>query len=438
MLAAIAAVASLAYWDDERESAAALEDFAQEQATLARGVASNIESRLANVRHDGPVTDEDARNLASGATRIERPGTLLLLIRPPQSRSFHTTDGRAIDAPELAAAIDAGATSFRLRPPQAATLGLPQRTALAGLARVDAGALGVWGIATVATAERERDRERRARWRLVLAVAFAGGLVFAFGGAALRMQRKELVLERELALAEQARIGEDRLERASKAATLGTLAMGIAHEVSTPLGVISGRAEQLVAKVAGDERASRSVQTILEQSERIGQVIRAFLGLARGDSPPVHATHPRAIVEGAMALCEHRFEKAGINVTAEIPNDLPTVHGDQHLLEHALVNLLLNACDACQPGGHIQIGSQVVDGTIHITVDDDGAGIPAADAARALEPFFTTKAENGSGLGLAIANEIVKSHHGSLSLAPRVPRGTRASIELPLPNRETK
>jgi signal transduction histidine kinase len=306
------------------------------------------------------------------------------------------------------------------------------------LARVDAGALGVWGIATVATAERERDREQRARWRLVLAVAFAGGLVFAFGGAALSTQRKELGLERELALAEQARLGDERLERASKAATLGTLAMGIAHEVSTPLNVISGRAEQLVPKVADDERATKSVQTILEQSERIGQVIRAFLGLARGDSPPVQATNPRAIIEGAMALCEHRFEKAGVSVTAEIPDDLPSIHGDQHLLEHALVNLLLNACDASHTGGRIEIWARLADGTIDITVDDNGAGIPVADAARALEPFFSTKAEDGSGLGLAIANEIVKSHHGSLFLAPRVPRGTRASIELPLPNRETK
>lgn len=182
--------------------------------------------------------------------------------------------------------------------------------------------------------------------------------------------------------------------------------MGIAHEVSTPLNVISGRAEQLSPKVANDERASRSVQTILEQSERIGQVIRAFLGLARGDSPPVRATRPRAIVDGALALCEHRFDKAGVSVAKEIPDDLPMIHGDQHLLEHALVNLLLN-------------------------------GIPATDAARALEPFFTTKAENGSGL-VAIANEIVKSHHGTLFLAPRVPRGTRASIELPLPDREKK
>jgi two-component system, NtrC family, sensor kinase len=404
MFLAIALVAALAYWDEERESAVALQDFAEEQATLARGVASNLKP-------------SEAAHLQS----IERPGSLRLLLRAPGAASFRTTDGRELDAPEIAAALDAGQTSLRLSRPQAAHLGMPPRTALAGLARA-----GDWGVATVATAERERDREQRARWRLVLAVSFAGGLVVAFGGAALGMQRKELGLERELALT--------KLERASKAATLGTLAMGIAHEISTPLGIITGRAEQLVPKVAADERASRSVQTILEQSERIGQVIRAFLGLARGDSPPVRETETRAILSGAMTLCEHRFTQAGVALSADLGNGLPAVHGDQHLLEHAVVNLLLNACDACARGGQVTIRAAAEAKSLVITVDDDGAGISPADAASALEPFFTTKAAgSGTGLGLAIANEIVKSHRGTLRLAPREPRGTRATLSLPLP-----
>jgi signal transduction histidine kinase len=491
MVAAIALTAAVAYWDGERESASALEDFAQEQATLARGVASNLENRLAGARRDALVADEDARlgrplhktitqrylavrprgdadsplpvpaapdhdylltvpvgpgrvvdlllpmrDLVASAERIERRGSLVLLIRPPGAAGLFSSEGRLLDAPAVAKAFAGAQNALRLAPTEAARLGIPQRTAVAGLARVDAGPLGGWGVATVATAERQRDRERRARWRLILAVAFAGGLVFAFGGAALRIQRSELLLERELALADLARQRDERLERASKAATMGTLAMGIAHEVSTPLGVISGRAEQLLPRLSGDERSRRAVATILEQSERIGQVIRAFLSLARGDSPPIRETAPQAIISGAMALVEHRFAAVGVSLAKALPADLPALHGDQHLLEHALVNLLLNACDACSRGGLVEVSARVEPGALHITVEDDGAGISALDAARATEPFFTTKSEGGTGLGLAIANEIVKSHRGSLVIAPRATRGTSASIRLPLPTQE--
>ncbi len=168
---------------------------------------------------------------------------------------------------------------------EAAPFGLPARTALAGLSRVDAGAAGTWDVVAVASAERERDRELWARRRLVLSVFTAAGLVLAFGGVAMRNQRKELVLERELAVASLQQQRDERLERANKAAAMGTLAMGVAHEISTPLGVIAARAEQMMPRVAGDERLSASVAAILSQTERINQVIRGLLGLARGDAP---------------------------------------------------------------------------------------------------------------------------------------------------------
>jgi len=129
--------------------------------------------------------------------------------------------------------------------------------------------------------------------------------------------------------------------------------------------------------------------------------------------------------------------QGGVVLESEIPDGLPEVHGDQHLLEHALVNLLLNACDACERGGRVDIRAGIFAGQLRIEVDDDGVGISPTDAARATEPFFTTKAGNGTGLGLAIANEIVKSHRGTLVITPRTPHGTRASIQLPLPTEQT-
>jgi signal transduction histidine kinase len=209
--------------------------------------------------------------------------------------------------------------------------------------------------------------------------------------------------------------------------------MGIAHEVSTPLGVIAGRAEQLMPKVEGDERAARSVRAILDQSDRIRRVIRAFLDLVRGGAPALREETPASVLEGAVGLVEHRFAAAGVTLDKPTTPELPALRGDVPMLQQALVNLLLNACDACARGGRV-VASVARDGDrVTFSVTDDGRGITTEEAARATEPFFTTKAPGaGSGLGLAIANEIVKLHRGKLTLAPAVPRGTLATITIPL------
>jgi two-component system NtrC family sensor kinase len=484
MFLAVALVATAAYWDEERESRAALEDFAQEQSILASAAAAGLSNRLTSAVRDAAiiaqqtspagapsslieaysdvrVRSRDQRstrasrpssefvltvplkdsvvdlavttaNLMGGLSTLERPSSVRLLVLPPGEETFHTTDARLLQSDVLRSALDEGRPSVRLTRDQSSLLGLPRRTALAGLARLDAGALGAWGVAVVASAERERDREMRASFRLVLGVLIAAGLVLGFGSVALRKQHGELVLERELAVAELSREGDERLLRANRAATMGTLAIGLAHELSTPLGIIVGRVEQLLPRVTDDERAQRSLTIVLEQAARIEKVIRGFLDLARGGVPSLKRLSPLDIVSGAMSLVEHRYTKSNVSLTVDAAGQLPTVSCDLGLMEHALVNLLLNSCDACDSGGSVHIQVTVGAGTVTFCVDDDGQGITEADAARATEPFFTTKAVgHGTGLGLAIANEIIKSHRGSLSIGPRSPRGTHACLMLP-------
>jgi signal transduction histidine kinase len=287
-------------------------------------------------------------------------------------------------------------------------------------------------VAVVATALRVRDREARAMWRLVLGFTMASALIAAFGGFAQRKQKKELALARSLARAELMQEQDERLMRANKLATLGALATGIAHEVSTPLGVIVGRAEQILPKVASDERATRSVNIVIEQAGRISHIVRAFLRLARGGAPSLENVEPADIASAALDLVEHRFTKAEVTLGSELSPVLPRVACDRKLFEQVLVNLLLNACDACDAGGHVDLVVRCEGERVSFVVTDDGEGITPEVAARAIEPFFTTKLETaGTGLGLAIANEIVKHHNGELALAPREgARGTRATVEL--------
>jgi signal transduction histidine kinase len=429
MVLAVAAVAALAYWDEQRESAAALDDFAEEQARLAAAVASELGARLSTM--PPAATPVPIAELLHGAPRFEQPGAMRILVMGPEG-ALHDTDGHEVESEPVRGALGAGRTSVWLGRPEAAALGLRPRRAAAGLRTFDAGPLGRWGVAVVSSAERVRDREQRAHLRLALGVPLAGALVFLFGSVALRRQRRGLLLERELAIEALGRERDAELATASRAATMGTLAMGIAHEVGTPLGIIAGRAEQLAPRVEADERAARAVRAILEQTDRIRGVVRGFLDAARGEAPALADTPPAAVVDGAVALVGHRLTAAGVALSRRAAEGLPAIRVDVPMLQHAIVNLLLNACDACGPGGHVLVEIERDGEKLTFTVRDDGPGITEEAAARATEPFFTTKG-HGSGLGLAIANEIVKLHRGSLRLRPTSPRGTAASITLPVP-----
>lgn len=450
MMLAIVAVAVVAYWDEQREFSAALRDFAGEQTALAQAVAMTLRTRLVGIDATGlpaaparvnspddletrlKLSLETAQFLAA-ASSVERPQLVRLLVQGPFGLGLATSDRHVIRSTAIEAGLASGAPWIRLSRQNAAALGLPARTAVAGLTKIDAGGAGQWGIAVVASARRQRDREVFAEWRLVLSVVVASGLVLAFGGLALRNQRKQMQLSHELAVASVQSERDERLVRADKLATMGALATGIAHEVSTPLGVIVGRAEQLLSRVGGDERMKRAAETIAQQAERISGIVRGFLTLARGDSPCMERVEPRALGEVAVELVEHRFAKAGVHLSTFFGDELPQVACEPRLMEQVLVNLLLNASDACKPGGQVELRIIGEGQRVAFVVTDDGTGISAGAAARIMDPFFTTKpAGEGSGLGLAIANELVKHHRGTLSVAARQGHpGTRACVELP-------
>jgi two-component system, NtrC family, sensor kinase len=449
MVLTICAVAALAYWDEQREFAAALADFAGEQHALAQAVALAlrnplVHSQSANARigqaSSGSTSEARMRlgaalktaQFASAVKSVERPRQVQVLIRDPVGPGLTGSDGRVVRSPTIEGGFTSNASWVRLGRNEAGTLGLPARTAMAGLTTLDNGG-EQWGVVVLATAERERDREVFAQWRLVLSVVVASGLVLAFGGLALRTQRKQMSLAHELEVASVQSKLDERLVRADKLATMGALATGIAHEVSTPLGVIVGRAEQVLSKLNGDERSKRAVEAIVQQAERISDIIRGFLALARGDSPRMARVDPATLGKVALDLVQHRFAKAGVHLTSFSDPDLPEIGCEPRLMEQVLVNLLLNACDACEPGGNVDLRVVAEEQRVAFVVTDDGSGISADAAARIIEPFFTTKAVGeGSGLGLAIANELVKHHRGSLSVAARQGHhGTRACVELP-------
>ena len=424
MFVALAGVVGIASFDASRESTAAFHDFAEEQGLLARSLGTGMV-----VSSSGAIPMAPLHGMEHERERVvflARDGTDELL----------RTDGTKEHSSGIRNALRDREPWVRLTRAEAAALGLPARSAVAAFGNV---AGTDTHVVVLTSAARERDRELRVQGRLVASILVGGVLVVAFGLAALRRQRHELELARELAVADAARSRDDQLARASRFAALGAFGTGIAHEISSPLGVIVGRAEQLLPKVESDPRAKKAVEDIALHAARISQTIRDFSGLARGEPPSLAHVGADVIVYRAREFVAHRFASAGVELRILVDEPTPSVACDVRLFVHALVNLLLNACDASAEGTSVGLRASREAHTVTFEVLDEGPGIRTEDAARVLEPFFTTKPVGaGSGLGLAIAAEIVKHHQGRLLVEPRGPttRGTRAVLELPALNEE--
>ena len=395
----LGAVALVVLFGEGREASTALEELAQDQGAQAVSVADLLTMELETSPVSALPSDPSIRAVL---TPLEHPGTLHLVLLPPRGNQLLGLDGRSIQDPGLRAPLEQGARWVRLDRGQAGKLGLPPRMAMAGLAWATAPGGQKWGVATVASALRERDRSYRSRVRTVASLLVMGVIVLGFGGVALRLQREDLL----------------------------TFAAGLAHEVSTPLGVIAGRAQQILARLQEDEKTRRAVLTIQEEAEGLGRMVRRFLDLARGGSPALEAADPAALARSAAAMVEHRFQEASVELKLDVAPDLPMLHGDARLLLQVLVNLLINACDAAQ---HVALVVRHEGALLTFRVSDNGAGIPPEVASRVLEPFFSTKpAERGTGLGLAIAHEIVKMHRGTLRIESRPHQGTLVTVALPI------
>lgn len=479
----VSAVIGVALHDEQREFEAALVNLTQQQQLLALLLSDELSARLSAVQRDARIVAEDiasgrepsaavrsayprlqilsAANAAAApleapmlsvrtpstegrlveltipvawligpSKRIETPNELVVLVKSPKDTQWQTPDGRRITSDVLTKALDAGDRSVRLEREQAAALGLPPRRAVAGIEVTDEGALGSWVTAVIASASNERDRWDRARGRILLGVLIPCSLIVAFGFVAMRRQQRQLALESALEMADLQQQSDASLARASRVAMTGTLAMGIAHEISTPLGIIAARAEQLDAAANTTPKMARAIRSIREQTTQISQIVRGFLDLARGGFPPLRPIPAANVAHGAQRLVEHRFLAAKITLTTSVEDNLPMLVCEIRLLEHAIVNLLLNACEASSAGGQVDLIVHQRNNQIEFVVDDNGVGIGVENIARATEPFFTTKPE-GSGLGLAIVNEIVNIHRGTLVLEQRATGGTRACIRLP-------
>ncbi len=237
---------------------------------------------------------------------------------------------------------------------------------------------------------------------------------------------------------------EQRVRQSEKLATIGQLSAEIAHEVGTPLNVISGRA-RLLARKAGDAQAvAKNAGIIADQAARITKIIQQMLDLARERSPAKSAVQLPALIDDVLTLLEQEVARAGVRVALQVPRELPAVLGDADGLQQVLINLVQNAIQAMPGGGTLTLRGALEtrrkEGLalsppqpyVQVCVADDGEGIPEQTRQHIFEPFFSTKRRGeGTGLGLTVVQGIVKAHDGWIEVTPAAPRGTVFCVYLP-------
>ncbi|MBV9266517.1 MAG: PAS domain S-box protein [Acidobacteriaceae bacterium] len=225
---------------------------------------------------------------------------------------------------------------------------------------------------------------------------------------------------------------ERRLVQADKLSSIGLLAAGVAHEVNTPLAVISTYAQMLAKQVSGDEQKSKLLEKIAKQTFRASEIVNSLLNFSRTSPTNFVELDLNRTIRETAGLVEHQFDKAGVTTRLALSEDLPAIRGDAGRLQQVFLNLFINARDAMPGGGELRVRSWSESGFAHIEVADTGQGIPPEHLARIYDPFFTTKgAKRGTGLGLSITYGIVQEHKGIIEVDSDSGRGTTFRLEFP-------
>ncbi len=226
---------------------------------------------------------------------------------------------------------------------------------------------------------------------------------------------------------------ERRLVQADKLSSVGLLAAGVAHEVNTPLAVISTYAQMLAKQVSGDEQKSKLLEKIAKQTFRASEIVNSLLNFSRTSTTTFDEIDVNRVIQESLVLIEHQMEKAGVRVQLDLEEQIPSIKGNSGKLQQVFLNLFLNARDAMGGGGTLTIRTHRQSEAAAVDVLDTGHGIQAENLNRIFDPFFTTKAiRKGTGLGLSVCYGIVREHGGVIEVESQPGEGTRFHLEFPL------
>jgi len=230
---------------------------------------------------------------------------------------------------------------------------------------------------------------------------------------------------------------EAQLTQADKLSSIGLLAAGVAHEVNTPLAVISSYAQMLSKQLQGDEKKFAVLDKITRQTFRASEIVNNLLNFSRTSATEFSDVDLNRVILDTLSLLEHQFKTSKIRVHDELSPHLPRIQGNAGRLQQVFLNLFLNAKDAMPQGGVLRVTTSNGDG-VSVVVTDTGSGIPQEHIQRIYDPFFTTKTlpqdgqRRGTGLGLSVTYGIIQEHAGKIRVESAPEEGTSFYLDFPL------
>ena len=226
---------------------------------------------------------------------------------------------------------------------------------------------------------------------------------------------------------------EEQVFQNEKLTSLGLLAAGVAHEVNTPLAVISNYIQMLAKQLPSGDPRHQLIEKVVKQTFRASEIVNNLLNFSRTGATEFTEVNLNAVVEEVLTLVAHPFRTAQVQVTRNLQQELPAVLGSTNKLQQVFLNLFLNARDAMPSGGIVEIRTAAHNGSVEVEIIDTGGGISRENLNRIFDPFFTTKSSGrGTGLGLSVSYGIVKEHAGKVDVRSTPGKGTSFRLEFPV------
>jgi two-component system NtrC family sensor kinase len=225
---------------------------------------------------------------------------------------------------------------------------------------------------------------------------------------------------------------EEQMSQTEKLTSLGLLAAGVAHEVNTPLAVISNYIQMLAKQMPEGDPRQGIIDKIVKQTFRASEIVNNLLNFSRTSATEVIDIDVNRVVEETLSLVAHPLKTSQIQVVKQLGEALPCVRGSANKLQQVFLNLFLNARDAMPTGGMLEVRTAAHNGSVEVEVADTGAGIAREHIHRIFDPFFTTKSNGrGTGLGLSVSYGIIKEHAGKIDVRSTPGKGTSFHVEFP-------
>ena len=239
---------------------------------------------------------------------------------------------------------------------------------------------------------------------------------------------------------------ETKLLQSEKQASIGKLAGGVAHEINNPLTGIITFTHMLLRRKDIPEEVRSDLETIAQETERVRKIVKGLLDFSRQTELDREPTDVNRLIRFTLSLVENQALIKGVNLNFEPSEGLPMITLDRNQIQSVLLNIMINALDATDPGGSIKlttgigvsVGKPGQNG-IEILCSDTGCGIPPENLNKLFDPFFTTKeVGQGTGLGLSVSYGIVERHGGNIWAQSKVGRGSTFNIWLPIEEQGAK